>query len=65
MARLEVSEKISHDRYMEIVKLKRVQNDQGKALEKMVNENDYPAKFKTLMEELRAKKDKIRELEEA
>ena len=30
----------------------------------MANENDYPSKIKTLVEEVRYAKDKIRELEE-
>jgi hypothetical protein len=38
--------------------------DQGKALERITNENDYPNRIKTLVEELRVSRDKIRDLEE-
>ena len=39
-------------------------NGQGKALHKMVNENDYPSKIKELMDELRHQKAKVKELEQ-
>ena len=64
MLKLEASEKLNQERQIEILTLKRVQNEQGRALEKMVNENDYPRQFKNLMDDLRFKKDKIREHEE-
>lgn len=38
--------------------------DQGKALERMTNEFDYPNKIKNLVEEVRCAKDKIKDLEE-
>ena len=39
-------------------------NGQGKALHKMVNENDYPMKIKNIMDELRHQKEKCKELEQ-
>jgi hypothetical protein len=38
--------------------------DQGKALEKITNENDYPLKIKNLVEELRYSREKLLEAQE-
>ena len=37
--------------------------DQGKALEKLANEDEYQAKMKSLVDELRVWKEKVRKLE--
>ena len=44
--------------------MQRIQSEQGKALEKMTTENDYVAKIKALMDELRMAKEKIKEMDE-
>lgn len=44
--------------------MKKIQNEQGKALTYMVNENDYPSKVKQLMDEARYKREKIKQLED-
>lgn len=46
----------------EIKSLQKIQSDQGKALEKITNSNDYVQKIKALMDELKSTKDKYREL---
>ena len=43
--------------------LKRIKNVQGKSLEKMTFENNYPQKIKNLLDELKWSKDRIRELD--
>ena len=48
----------------EILGLKRIQNEQGRALTKMVHENNYPLKIKGLIDELKYSKDKISEQKE-
>lgn len=48
----------------EITTMKKIQNEQGKALTYMVNENDYPSKVKQLMDEARFKREKIKQLED-
>jgi hypothetical protein len=47
----------------EIKALQRIQNEQGKALEKITTENDYVTKIKNLMDELRIAREKIKDLE--
>lgn len=42
----------------------RIVNDQGKALERILNEGDYLNKIKFLQDELLHSKEKIKELEE-
>ena len=42
----------------------RIQKDQGKALERISNDSDYPAKIKNLVEEIRHNKAKIKEFED-
>ena len=64
MGKVEKAERQNSELKAENLSLKRVSNVQGKALNKMVNENDYPSKFKNLMDELRFYKDKVRQLEE-
>lgn len=41
----------------------RVQKDQGKALEKISDENDFPSRINTVVEELRCIKERNRVLE--
>ena len=48
----------------EITTMKKIQNEQGKALNYMVNENDYPNKVKLLMDEARYKRDQVMQLEQ-
>jgi len=44
--------------------LKRIKNGQGKALQKMTFENNYPQKIKNLVDELKWIKERIKELDE-
>lgn len=44
--------------------MQRIQSDQGKALQRITNENDYPMKIKGLVEELRVAREKILALDE-
>jgi hypothetical protein len=44
--------------------LKRIKNGQGKALQKMTFENNYPQKIKNLVDELKWSKERIKELDE-
>lgn len=44
--------------------MEKIQIGQGKALEKITNENDYPAQVKQLREQLRVARDKNREMDE-
>lgn len=41
----------------------KIQIEQGKALERITDENDYPLKIRALVEELRCAKERIRTLE--
>ena len=47
----------------EIMTQKRLLNHQGKSLNKIVNENDYPLKIKQLLDEIRGHKEKMRQME--
>ena len=49
---------------IEIVSLKRIQSQQGNALNKMVNENNYPQKIKGLIDELKYAKEKVKKLDD-
>ena len=64
MLQVETAENEKKELQMELVTMKRIQNEQGKALSKMVNENNYPQKFKLLVDDIKCKKDKIRLHEE-
>lgn len=44
--------------------LEKQHKNQGKALEKLANEEEYQAKMKSLVDELRVWKEKVRKLEE-
>lgn len=59
-----MAEKEIFDLKQEIIDSKRIMNMQGKSLEKITNHNDYPQKIKTLMDDLKYYKDKVRDLEE-
>ena len=48
----------------EIRSLQRIQNDQGKALHRVIAENEYPQKINSLIEELRVTREKNLALEE-
>lgn len=41
----------------------KIQMEQAKALERFTDENDYPNKIRSLVEELRCAKERIRTLE--
>jgi chromosome segregation ATPase len=60
---LKEAEKRNQELIREIKALQRIQNEQGKALEKITVENDYVNKIKSLMDELRIAKEKVKELE--
>ena len=60
---LKEAEKRNNELIREIKALQRIQNEQGKALEKITTENDYVNKIKTLMDELRISREKVKELE--
>ena len=64
MIKLDESERQNLSLKQEITAQKRILNGQGKALNKMVNENDYPMKIKQILDELRHQKDKCKELEQ-
>jgi DNA repair exonuclease SbcCD ATPase subunit len=61
---LKEAEKRNQELLREIKALQRIQTEQGKALEKMTTDNDYVAKVKALMDELRLAKEKIKEMDE-
>ncbi len=46
-----------------VKELEKQHKDQGKALEKLANEDEYQAKMKSLVDELRVWKEKVRKLE--
>lgn len=55
----------SHDELKsENKSMKVISNNQSRALKKIENENDYPARVKGLMEELRYYKEKLKEQQE-
>ncbi|CDW89959.1 UNKNOWN [Stylonychia lemnae] len=62
--KLKESERQRAELQKEVKSMQRIQQDQGKALDKLVNEGDYPNKIKSLMEQLKLAKEKIRELED-
>ena len=62
--KLKESERRCQDLAKEVKSMARIQNDQGKALEKIMNERDYMNKIKHLQEELRKSKEKTKELED-
>lgn len=59
--KLKETEKRNKELQREINSMTRIQMDQGKALEKITNENDYPMKIKNLVEELRYTREKLLE----
>lgn len=63
MIKNEENEKIIYNQREEIMNFKKIQNEQGKALKFMVEQNDYPSKIRNLMDEIRFKKEKIMALE--
>ena len=63
MIKNEENEKIIYNQREEIMNFKKIQNEQGKALKLMVEQNDYPSKIRNLMDEIRFKKEKIMALE--
>ena len=63
ITKLDDSEKQVIELKQEIMTQKRLLNVQGKSLNKMVNENDYPMKIKLLLDEIKANKEKMRQME--
>ena len=63
-AKLKEAELKNLDLQKEIRAMQRIQVEQGKALEKITNENDMPSKLKALTDHLRLEKEKNRELNE-
>ena len=48
----------------DVAGLKRIQNEQGRELLRAATDNDYPAKIRQLIDELKAYKDRCKALEE-
>ncbi len=44
--------------------MERIQQGQGRALEKMTNDNEYPKQIRDLQEQLKGAREKCKELEE-
>ena len=61
--KLDNSEKMVIELKQEVMTQKRMLNMQGRSLNKMVNENDYPQKIKQLLEEIKTCKSKMRTME--
>jgi hypothetical protein len=61
--KLDRAEKLNSELRLEVEGLKRLNNEQGRALSKMVNENDYPKKIRGLIDELKYSKTKIKDLD--
>ena len=64
MSKLEESERENLKKKGEIMSLKKVQNIQGNALNKIANEQSHAEKINNLMTELKFKKNKMRDLED-
>lgn len=58
------AEKKNEELKKEITALKQIQNNQSKALQKMVFQNDYPQKIKALVDELKYQKDRFKDLDD-
>lgn len=65
MQRVTDAEKENERLRQDIQGYKKIQSFQGRALDKMVNQNNYPDKIKGLVDELKYQKDKIRDLDES
>ena len=64
MQQLGASEKLNDELKSEIVGYKRVQNEQSRALTKIVYENNYPQKIKGLVDELKYAKEKLKQADD-
>lgn len=62
--KLKESERRNAELQKEVKSMARIQNDQGKALEKIINEGDFHNKIKYMQDELRKAKEKIKDLED-
>eukprot|EP00347_Sterkiella_histriomuscorum_P000768 403374576 len=62
--KLKEADKKNQELLREVKSMQRIQMDQGKALERMVNEGEFPNKVKHLMEEIRQLKEKHKQSEE-
>jgi hypothetical protein len=62
--RVKEAESRASELQRELKHMERLTLEQGKALEKITNENDMPAQLRNLREKLRLQRDKNRELEE-
>ncbi|CDW76996.1 UNKNOWN [Stylonychia lemnae] len=61
---LKEAEKRNQELMREIKALQKIQNEQGKALDKITNSNDYINKIKNLMDELKLTKERLKDFEE-
>lgn len=52
------------DLVKELKSMHKIQIEQGRALERITDEHDYPSRIKALVEELRCAKERIRGLEQ-
>ena len=64
MQQLGTAEKLNEELKSEIAGYKRVQNEQSRALTKIVYENNYPQKIKGLVDELKYAKEKLKQADE-
>jgi len=62
MIKLNDSERENTKLKNEIMSLKRVQTHQGKALRKITDETDFADKIASLIDDVRCKKEKMREM---
>ncbi|CDW89336.1 UNKNOWN [Stylonychia lemnae] len=62
-AKLNNAEQKNTDLIKELKSMHKIQVEQGRALEKITDENDYPLRIKALVEEMRYSKERIRGLE--
>jgi len=63
-AKLKETELRNQQLVTELKHMHKIQHEQGKALEKITDENDYPSRIKTMVEELRCSKERNRALEQ-
>ena len=64
MQQLGASEKLNDELKSEIAGYKRVQNEQSRALTKIVYENNYPQKIKGLVDERKYAKEKLKQADD-
>ena len=52
------------DLVRQIKVMERIQNGQGRALDKITNDNEYPKQIRQLQEQVKVARDKVKEYEE-